>query len=531
MIQSCQRLPLPSDLLCRQYIDTSSTCSAPVLRRSASSSNNPCLSIYNQMQLETESSRQKLLISSHVRKPGKRRVRDNYRLSTSSSTSSFFGDTNCVPLNRSKTALSETLHQKHPKKPLSPPPPRPRSLYVPFVGYVETSPLPPGKEARDILNALSYAPTENVTQYQTQLTVDRNSSSSSQCLCSHQKGSQSSLSSCGSKASSATATRYLSAVPVSPNTVGRAPNFHASTRLPSIPQYSLQDGLNHHMSSAASMTNIYRYHDSHLNVSKTVSGYRPKPSLSYSTANIIDSSTLTSSPIPPLSPLVVAKRSFSTDVNTTNLIDNGPTGYIKSSNPPPPAFSPTHPLHHSENTPIKVTHPPILYPPPDYLLPSSGNREKLLLTPTRHRYSNGGSSSSGSSYHKRNKSCSSNISMHSQMSGTSSSATGLSSFETAKSTSSFSSFMSASNNPSSLDQNSSSLKSTNPSNSNSSLTSNNSSSTSSASPKNLHRNPSQNSHTNCGTQLESIRETSPYCPVQTKPQPPPRTSSSTARCQ
>jgi hypothetical protein len=59
--------------------------------------------------------------------------------------------------------LSETVHHSADKKnikPMSPPTPRPRSLYVPFIGYVEAPPLPPGKEARDILMALSFAPIE-----------------------------------------------------------------------------------------------------------------------------------------------------------------------------------------------------------------------------------------------------------------------------------------------------------------------------------------------------------------------------------
>ena len=44
--------------------------------------------------------------------------------------------------------------------PQSPPLPRPHSLYVPFVGCVDAPRAPPGQAARDILHALSFAPTQ-----------------------------------------------------------------------------------------------------------------------------------------------------------------------------------------------------------------------------------------------------------------------------------------------------------------------------------------------------------------------------------
>ena len=45
--------------------------------------------------------------------------------------------------------------------PQSPPVPRPASLYVPFVGRVDAPRAPPGRAARDILNAMSFAPTHD----------------------------------------------------------------------------------------------------------------------------------------------------------------------------------------------------------------------------------------------------------------------------------------------------------------------------------------------------------------------------------
>ena len=45
--------------------------------------------------------------------------------------------------------------------PQSPPVPRPKSLYVPFVGCVDAPRAHPGQAARDILHAMSYAPTHD----------------------------------------------------------------------------------------------------------------------------------------------------------------------------------------------------------------------------------------------------------------------------------------------------------------------------------------------------------------------------------
>lgn len=88
----------------------------------------------------------------------------NYGLSLSSSTSSFFAD---------KTSTAAALRKSHRYSMFEDlmavrrTPPhlesvrsiRPRSMYVPFVGCVQSPILPPGKEARDILKALSFSPT------------------------------------------------------------------------------------------------------------------------------------------------------------------------------------------------------------------------------------------------------------------------------------------------------------------------------------------------------------------------------------
>lgn len=73
-------------------------------------------------------------------------------LSTSPVASSFSG----YSFHSSQPSLSGS----HPSLvPQSPPVSRPHSLYVPFVGCVDAPRVPPGQAARDILHALSFAPT------------------------------------------------------------------------------------------------------------------------------------------------------------------------------------------------------------------------------------------------------------------------------------------------------------------------------------------------------------------------------------
>ena len=63
-------------------------------------------------------------------------------------------------MSGSRSQLSSISSASQPSLvPQSPPVPRPASLYVPFVGCVEAPRAPPGRAARDILHAMSYAPT------------------------------------------------------------------------------------------------------------------------------------------------------------------------------------------------------------------------------------------------------------------------------------------------------------------------------------------------------------------------------------
>ena len=72
---------------------------------------------------------------------------------TSSPTPSSYSSVSPFTSRHSLTSSQPSL------TPQSPPVPRPKSLYVPFVGCVDAPRVPPGQAARDILHAMSYAPT------------------------------------------------------------------------------------------------------------------------------------------------------------------------------------------------------------------------------------------------------------------------------------------------------------------------------------------------------------------------------------
>lgn len=170
---------------------------------------------------------------------------------------------------------------------------RPHSLYVPFHGCVDP---PPGRAARDILHALSFAPT-----------------SSSECC---YESSQGSLASSGS---------------LSPHML-----------LPSIPQSPHSKPKNLRLKSKSSSLATLISISPNSNVSlETNSKIGPfiLP-LSYSTQELVQ--TGISSPLLP----------------TTPTSDDRKT-------PTEPVYSPTNPLNNSENRALRVTHPPVIHPPPD----------------------------------------------------------------------------------------------------------------------------------------------------------------------
>ena len=79
-------------------------------------------------------------------------------LSTSPSITSYMSHRGAPFLSSSNPSL---LGSQQSLVPQTPPPIRPASLYVPFVGCVDAPRPPPGQAAREVLNALSFAPTQD----------------------------------------------------------------------------------------------------------------------------------------------------------------------------------------------------------------------------------------------------------------------------------------------------------------------------------------------------------------------------------
>ena len=392
--QNKSKLPCYSDHVLNH--DVTSGRSSTKLRKCASASFNTGLMV-NLKNIEKEdipaSRRREMKNMKNLQKAStscwsSEGARENYSLSLSSSNSSFFDD-NLAVINRSKSTSSDTTRHsiiKNISVHRSPVSSRPQSLYVPFIGRIETQSQPPGKQARDILMALSYPPIQDDNEY------------------------------CHSQV----ASKY--------------------------PVLSCQ-----------------------------------------------------SSPIPPLSPFVNAKRSHLPLGDVTYDIENNVSEENKHSSSTgsftPPLYSPTHPLNHSENTVIRVSHPPVVYPPLGIM--QSNLKVKCPLpqmkSPTCERRKSYGSTSM------------SNCSTISQNSHSSSSGQQTSS-EVSKSLSSFGSFSSSSIASSHNHHCNEAI--TLPLNHNSSnycLDSNGSNPQNSPSQANKNKHYYQTDH----SRLESIRETSP----------------------
>ena len=481
-------------LLARNSIknDPASVRSAPIVSRSASASHSLCLSINavqcreeeltlfndsgenyalpfpkretsslsqcspflegNSLAKEYTSTRQK----NHPCRASMKGLDLGYSLSTSSSNASFFLDS-CVPLNRLKNIRSDITKHRSNKKtliPESPPTSRPQSLYLPFVGCVEAKPFPPGKEARDILMALSFTPIkEDLPSCPKRIcSSDINCYTLQPCHIYSKGGSLSSLYSNESKQMLRSSPRSPFYPQSCPLTISNAPfnslgfkqsqlNFTKNAQhavclkdtkqrgQPLVNRFSITQSKSFHCHD----TNCY---NQQARKSPLITD-RTSGVLSQSTADITTYPLVSSipSPVPQLPNYVNAERNH-THQNALNA-DEDKDEYIEKSCVVKGAhfdnilYYPTHPLNHPENTILSVTHPPVLHPP----LSSSCTQEKLLLSPIGHRTLHGFKPS-------RSRSAS-NCSMLSQNSHSSSSGEQLS-YETSKSTSLYSSFSSSS---------------------------------------------------------------------------------------
>lgn len=233
---------------------------------------------------------------------------------------------------------------------------RPKSLYIPFQGCVETPPPPPGRAARDILNALSYAPTH-----------ERYSSSQEEVFKSSQGSLSSSRSSGASWASSAGSmspkfSNVLPCIPQSPPRL-RSKSSSMATLMAAASSSSAGGGA-----TPTSPLPGGSCHHGQLHARRITADNIILP-LSYSTQELL-LHVGSNSPPKPSSPV--------TDFRTR---------MISQPSLAEPVYSPTNPLNHSENLALHVMHPPVIQPPPDIvhnsslILGQSCSSKRCLLTP------------------------------------------------------------------------------------------------------------------------------------------------------
>ena len=253
-----------------------------------------------------------------------------HRRNWSSATSQLTATSQLKSFNLTTSASTSAIFSR------SPPMARPQSLYVPFKGFVEQAPTPPpapGRAARDILNALSYAPTQDSFSAETrQLALDE------------EKGYNEWSKSCQLH---------------KPQPQPARSSWSYSPKLPCIPQ-SPKSKLRAKSSSMAALAmdqtspKIIRPRPRYP---PNVFPDRPPPPYcqaiqkfpySYSTTDIV----CTSAPTSPI-PMEMFRANLTSATERIELSD-----FV-------PIYSPTNPLNHAENVALLVSHPPVIHPPPD----------------------------------------------------------------------------------------------------------------------------------------------------------------------
>jgi hypothetical protein len=225
---------------------------------------------------------------------------------------------------------------------------RPQSLYVPFKGCVDPAPAPPGRAARDILNALSFAPTQDSFSPETQrLALDEETAAASEWA-KHQQKQQ--------PQPSRSSWSYSPKLPCIP----QSPKFKLRAKSSSMATLVVEQ------TSPKILRPRPRY-------PPNVYPDRPPPSysqamqkfpFSYSTTDIVVS--VPSSPVP----LELTRPNLGSEFSD----------FV-------PIYSPTNPLNHAENIALLVTHPPVIHPPPDIVTnsPSPSNLGRTLSSPRGYR--------------------------------------------------------------------------------------------------------------------------------------------------
>lgn len=328
---------------------------------------------------------------------GSKRVQGGYKLSNSSSNASFFRETR-IPFSKSKNSLSETANMSftnHNSILATPPRARPRSLYVPFVGNIENPPLPPGKEARDILMALTFTPiSENSMNNQKGIAYSKpNYACVMQCNGSY-KDTSSSVPSQGSKQLSAITAPFAkhSETSLSSNCIDYAnlkpqnvPYHESNLQQPgqiyqNIPtRYEID--LHSHDTSCFGKQRCSKNRSNVANRSN-IHGAASYPKVANAAHYQVTSPA--SSHMPYLSASAKEQKhepkEESKTINPAKIYFDENSEAISRERLITPLFFPTHPSNHSENIVVRVAHPPVLYPPSNLYC----SRERMTQSASEH---------------------------------------------------------------------------------------------------------------------------------------------------
>ena len=328
---------------------------------------------------------------------GSKRVQGGYKLSNSSSNASFFRETR-IPFSKSKNSLSETANMSftnHNSILATPPRARPRSLYVPFVGNIENPPLPPGKEARDILMALTFTPiSENSMNNQKGIAYSKpNYACVMQCNGSY-KDTSSSVPSQGSKQLSAITAPFAkhSETSLSSNCIDYAnlkpqnvPYHESNLQQPgqiyqNIPtRYEID--LHSHDTSCFGKQRCSKNRSNVANRSN-IHGAASYPKAANAAHYQVTSPA--SSHMPYLSASAKEQKhepkEESKTINPAKIYFDENSEAISRERLITPLFFPTHPSNHSENIVVRVAHPPVLYPPSNLYC----SRERMAQSASEH---------------------------------------------------------------------------------------------------------------------------------------------------
>ena len=377
--------------------DVISIRSAPSLRKCASASFNTGLMFNIKGSGEDQNPGSQLTISNDKNENDKggssmafEGANDNYKLSLSSSNASFFNDNPAV-CNRSKRSLSNLVqHSATGNQPMQGTnvSSRPHSLYVPFFGRVETPAQPPGKQARDILMALSYPPILSNTESLNAVSKTNRHGAHVKRMIQKRLAMSSFLDEVHGMDNPAKAfcpksecsSQDCSYVVTDLDTIENV----KMERLKSSQPHFTPNGQ--FASSKSSVTN--RENTSHLDqknsnqmeiginvvangfdgiIGETFKTKKSKINKNQKTVDIMfPNESFQSPPLQSLSPLANASKStLENELGHEINFDKFEQEKVSQNLEPftPPLFSPTHPLNHSENTVIRVSHPPVLYPP------------------------------------------------------------------------------------------------------------------------------------------------------------------------